>query len=97
MYITDASSVSSSKAFKSKNVFSEITGESKGYGCVEFTSKESSIKAKNQLNGHKIDNNTLQVQLFILCFNYYKLLTIKNENNKQETFTIKKTLQFENN
>ncbi|CAK8689673.1 unnamed protein product [Clavelina lepadiformis] len=42
-------------------VQSEITGESKGYGCVEFTSKESSIKAKNQLNGFRIDSNTLQV------------------------------------
>nr|XP_002120230.1 uncharacterized protein LOC100182699 isoform X1 [Ciona intestinalis] len=42
-------------------VHSDVTGQSKGYGCVEFTSKESSIKAKNQLNGFKIQNNVLQV------------------------------------
>ena len=48
---------------KLKHCFSEKTGLSKGYGCVEFTSKESSIKAKNQLNGFKINNDTLQVSL----------------------------------
>uniref|UniRef100_H2ZMK4 RRM domain-containing protein n=1 Tax=Ciona savignyi TaxID=51511 RepID=H2ZMK4_CIOSA len=42
-------------------VHSDVTGHSMGYGCVEFTSKESSIKAKNQLNGFKIQNNVLQV------------------------------------
>jgi hypothetical protein len=42
-------------------VHSEYTGQSLGYGCVEFTSKESSIKAKNQLNGFQVQNNTLQV------------------------------------
>nr|CAB3262749.1 uncharacterized protein LOC100182699 [Phallusia mammillata] len=42
-------------------VHSNITGKSKGYGCVEFTSKESSIKAKNHLNGAAIGNHALQV------------------------------------
>lgn len=42
-------------------VHSEYTGQSLGYGCVEFTSKESSIKAKNQLNGFQVHDNTLQV------------------------------------
>jgi len=41
---------------------SNTTGQSKGYGCVEFTSKESSIKAKNHLNGTSLNNNTLQVK-----------------------------------
>ncbi|XP_039260662.2 uncharacterized protein LOC120336933 isoform X1 [Styela clava] len=42
-------------------VHSEVNGLSKGYGCVEFTSKESSIKAKNHLNGKSIGQQTLQV------------------------------------
>lgn len=42
-------------------VHSEVTGKSKGYGCVEYTSKESSIKAKNHLNGKIVGTSTVQV------------------------------------
>ncbi|KAG8234444.1 hypothetical protein J437_LFUL014190, partial [Ladona fulva] len=37
-------------------MISEKTGDSKGYGFVEYTTKESALQAKNMLDGKQIDN-----------------------------------------
>ena len=45
-------------------VCSPITGQSKGYGCVEFTAKESSIRARNSgIRSHFSNENTLPYKL----------------------------------
>ncbi|KAJ9583472.1 hypothetical protein L9F63_022180, partial [Diploptera punctata] len=41
-------------------MISEKTGDSKGYGFVEYTTKEAALQAKNMLDGKQIEN-------WILC------------------------------
>jgi hypothetical protein len=49
-----------SESFFSNRHFLPFSGDSKGYGFVEYTTKEAALQAKNMLDGKQVEN-------WILC------------------------------